>query len=270
MIKNVTLGCDPELFIYNTKDKEIISAIGLFGGTKKNPKAISSLGHAVQEDNVLVEFNIPPSSTQKEFIDNINYCKRYINTICKLYGGLKIDYRASARLAPKYLKEPKAKAFSCSRDLNVYMGDNNPRIDYSGDLRTAGGHIAVGYDNPSQEVSEKLIYAMEMTLGLHSLFLDKDNQRRELYGQAGSFRFTPFGIEYRTLSNFWIRNNSSISWAYKATKEAIKLVNSGRIDHFIEKYAERTEAAINNNDKESAQELLKNIEKELTTELEKI
>ena len=51
---------------------------------------------------------------------------------------------------------------------------------------------------------------MDYTLGLDSLLLDSDTRRRSMYGRAGSFRFKEYGIEYRTLSNFWIKNNKSI------------------------------------------------------------
>lgn len=63
-------------------------------------------------------------------------------------------------------------------------------------------------------------------------------------------------IEYRTLSNFWIQTNESLSWAWDTTMEAIELVNSGKIDLIKEKYADKIVEAINTNNKDLAQELL--------------
>ncbi len=44
------IGCDPEVFITDEKG-EIISGIGLIGGTKEDPRGVNC--GAVQEDNVL-------------------------------------------------------------------------------------------------------------------------------------------------------------------------------------------------------------------------
>ena len=59
---NVTLGADPEFFICN--NTEIVSAEGMTnGGTKQDPKKISENGHAIQEDGIMFEYNIPPCKT---------------------------------------------------------------------------------------------------------------------------------------------------------------------------------------------------------------
>jgi len=58
------IGADPEVFITNEKG-DIISGIGLIGGTKKEPRKVSC--GAVQEDNVLGEFNITAASSRSAF-----------------------------------------------------------------------------------------------------------------------------------------------------------------------------------------------------------
>lgn len=35
-IKNITVGADPELFIFNTKTNQVVSAIGIIPGEKVN------------------------------------------------------------------------------------------------------------------------------------------------------------------------------------------------------------------------------------------
>ena len=121
------------------------------------------------------------------------------------------------------------------------------------------GHISIGWDNPTQEQQLDAVKAMDATVGLASLLLDPDTERKKLYGKAGCFRFREYGIEYRTLSNFWIKTDESLKWAWNTTMKAIDLVNSGKIEE-IKKHGDRIVEAINTNNKELAQELLNKIE----------
>ena len=58
------IGSDPELFLEDANGK-VISAIGKIGGTKKRPKPVKALGKgfAIQEDNVLLEYNTPAAKS---------------------------------------------------------------------------------------------------------------------------------------------------------------------------------------------------------------
>lgn len=135
IINNVSLGADPELFLRNEED--IVSAIGLIGGTKDEPLPISKNGHFIQEDNVLVEYNIPPSMNKEEFVSNIKYCMEYIGELATIHN-LTISDVASHMMDPKYLNCDQAKQFSCERDANAYTQSLNPIIDANTNLRSAG------------------------------------------------------------------------------------------------------------------------------------
>jgi hypothetical protein len=257
-MKNIKIGADPELFL--TKDSKVVSAEGIIGGTKSEPRFISK-EHAVQEDNVMIEFNIPASETKKDFTYNINFVKSYLETFAETLG-YGIDYSASAEFDSDELFTEQAREFGCSRDYNVYLGDYNVSPEATTNLRTCGGHIHVGWEDPKEEETIKLVKAMDLTLGLESLLLDHDDRRRTMYGKAGSFRFKPYGMEYRTLSNFWIKSDELLAWAYDTTMRAIELVTSGKIDSLSEEYSALTETAINDNDKQLAKQLLEKIKKE--------
>lgn len=257
MIENVTIGADPELFL--EKDGQIISAEGLIGGTKHEPLAISEEGHFIQEDNVMAEFNIPPCATAEEMIYNIGFVKDYLEILASM-NGAKLNYSASAMLAPEFLNTPQAKEFGCMPDYNVYKKSTNPSPKKNTKLRSCGGHIHIGFKDPDQKSSEDVVLAMDAVLGLKSLFIDTDDRRREMYGKAGSFRFKSFGVEYRTLSNFWIATDELIKWAFDNTIKAIELVNSGGIEQ-IKSFSTDIETAINENNKELATVLLEKISK---------
>tara|TARA_R110000851_G_scaffold315229_2_gene477565 strand:- start:14782 stop:15612 length:831 start_codon:yes stop_codon:yes gene_type:complete len=264
-ITGVSLGADPELFVEN-KTGEIISAEGMIGGTKNEPKYLTTKadGHAIQEDNIMVEFNIPPSATEKDFVGHLDFVEEHLNTLLFLNDGCKLNYSASAEIDPKFLDTPQARMFGCEPDFNVHLKEPNNSPNADTNLRTCGGHIHIGYNNPEIETSENIVYAMDILLGLPSIELDQDNRRKEMYGLAGCFRFKPYGLEYRSLSNFWLISQESKRWAYQQTMKAIELVNSGQIPELIEKYGSDIKKAIDTNNKTLAKTTIGKIEELLT------
>ena len=216
-----TIGADPEFFLRNNDG--LVSAIGKIGGSKQLPREISPVGHAVLEDNVAVEFNIPPSTSSREFIENLNFVLSYLR---KNIGNLSFaEGVASASFPEDELNCPEAFIFGCEPDFNAWTGRKNksPRAD-DFTLRSAGGHVHVGTDLDKIQV----IRAMDLYLGVPSVLLDTDTRRRQLYGKPGAFRPKEYGVEYRTLSNFWIWKDSLKEWVFRQTEKALDFVASGK------------------------------------------
>lgn len=267
---NITLGADPELFIEN--DIEIVSAEGLTeGGTKDFPRPISEFGHAIQEDGIMFEYNIPPSKTEDEWVEHHKYCLDYLKILAEA-NQYKLSNVVSSEINPKYLQSIQAKTFGCEPDWNAYLKDINPTPSNDTNLRCAGGHVAIGYAEDGDadfEISEKIVKIFDMFLTLPALFKDNDTRRRELYGKAGSFRVKEWGVECRSLSNFWIQSEEHMRWVYKESVKVAELVlyNETKADELIEKYSEKVRTAIDTNNLELASILLKEIvEFELITD----
>lgn len=116
------------------------------------------------------------------------------------------------------------------------------------------GHIHIGYPDPSIETNECLIKALDVFLGVPSVLLDTDESRKKLYGRAGNFRPKSFGLEYRPLSCWWLKNYKSIEWVFTNVREAILFFNNGfRIPNEDGKHIQQ---AMKDNDKELAEEIL--------------
>ena len=239
MISNVSLGCDPEFFLCHRITNQYISAEGIIGGTKKRPKRISKEGHSVQEDNVLGEFNIPPSFSKKEFLDNILKAIKIIQTEI-IPKDLEMRIESHAYFDWEQLNTKQAITVGCDPDYNAWSGwENDIPDDFEyNNLRTAGGHIHVGYNNPTEETSILIVKAMDLFLGIPSLILDNDRVRRELYGAPGSYRLKPYGVEYRVLSNFWIASPLYIEWVWDSTMKALQSLNSIEITNHVQKVIE--------------------------------
>jgi hypothetical protein len=248
-----TLGSDPEIFICNAD--EIVSAEGLTGGTKHDPVPISDLGHMIQEDGIALEYNIPPCSTVEEFIENHKFVQDYLKVLISAYG-YEFHKARSAEINEVYLQTEQAQTFGCEPDYNVYTCSENEAPPQGGNLRCVGGHIHIGYPDPEQDVTEKIVKCFDIFVTLPALFKDNDTRRRELYGKAGSFRFKIFGLECRALSNFWIHSDEDMTWVWNSTMTAINCVLDGESDVFIEKYSEAVREAIDTANLPLAEELI--------------
>jgi hypothetical protein len=244
-----TVGADPELFFRN--QEKLISVVGILGGSKTNPYPIGN-GCAIQEDNVAAEFCIPPANDAKEFVASINFALSDINNRAAKLGLTLAALTASGEFSKDQLNNRQARTFGCDPDFNAYTGEPNPRPRSDNKLlRSAGGHVHVGTDKDIVDV----VQTLDLLLGVPSVLIDKDEERRKLYGKAGCFRPKPYGVEYRTLSNFWIWDNKTIEWVYHRVGEAISFC-----DEFIKEVSpeetQRIVNTINNNDKDTAELLV--------------
>ncbi len=248
----VMLGSDPEILLFSPSENRHVTGIGLIGGTKEKPTPITDDGHFIQEDGVAAEFNIPPCKTAEEYIKNINFVKNYIQDTILTPKGLTLSKEASAVFTDSQLAYKQAQEIGCTPDIDAWKLIMNSPEGYTTNLRAVGGHIHVGYNDPDDETSFEIAKAMDLFLGVGSVLLDKDTQRRSLYGKAGAMRLKSFGMEYRTLSNFWIWDDKLITWVFENTLKALEFVNSGGIITNPEDIVN----CINNCDKELALEIL--------------
>lgn len=220
-----TLGCDPELFIINKKTNKVVSAIGLIPGEKGNPyrPEESPNGYGMEIDNILAEFNIPPAHSKLEWTTYIQYMlnkiEEYVQNINPDYG---IKTVASQHVDEDQLNNPIAKLFGCSVDYNAYTGKPNPKPKgESTNLRSAGFHVHFGYEYPNIKTSLELVKLFDIILGVPSVLLDNDKERRSLYGKAGCFRLTDYGVEYRVLSSYFLSDYQLFGFIYDQINHAL-------------------------------------------------
>ena len=252
-----TFGSDPELFLVNTKTKKVVSAIDLIPGSKQEPfKEGLPKGFGVQTDNILAEFNIPAVTNEEEFVNCIEFMKNFIRNKAKEANE---DYdilcKASSKVPAKELKHPQAKEFGCDPDFCIYtVGPNEVGKAARTNLRSAGFHIHVGYPNNNIDQSLEMLRYIDAYVGIPSVLYDKDIERRNLYGKAGCFRLQPYGFEYRTLSSFWIADESRLRFIWK---QLIYALYNYEHRNYLPNSSD-VQDAINNNNLELAKELITN------------
>ncbi len=250
-MQQFTIGCDPEIFL---KDQmgNFKSVIGLLGGNKWVPRKLSEVGHACLEDNVAVEFNIPPCSTFEDFKREVQATMEMVRGV--LPPDLHYDMSSAVVFPDSELACDEAWVFGCEPDYNAWSMEENPKPESPNkNLRSAGGHIHVGSDLAIANPIE-CVRAMDLFLGVPSTRLDVNGgPRRELYGNPGAFRFKPYGVEYRTLSNFWIFSDNLIHWAYQGTQRALDFIHSGK--EIPEEHGNLIQDCINNNNNNAYDQL---------------
>lgn len=254
LIQNITIGSDPEAFLVNKSTGEVVSAIDLIPGSKEEPSPMIGLpdGFNIQTDNVMVEWCVPAVTTAEELYNNIQKCIAYTNGI--IPSELEVLVVPSAYLDSKYLKSKKATTFGCEPSFNAWTYTTNDAPSNKTNLRTAGGHIHIGYDNPNEDVSIDIVRTLDLFLNVPSLILDKDTERKKMYGKAGEFRFKSYGVEFRGLSNYWIANLEYTKFVFEAIKRATTFINNGeKISDENQFYIQE---AINTNNKELAHKLI--------------
>lgn len=259
----ISIGSDPEIFVRNAAG-QIGSVAGLLGCDKWSQRDLGN-GIFLQEDNVLIEYATVPSDSFEHF-----------NSIVKLGIGCceeelkKHDMMLAENISSHVFSLDELNSFhksvfefGCTPDYNALTGRVNPKPKAANaGLRTAGGHVHLGYagllpEEMGLEQSQAVVGVMcDYFLGLPSLLMDTDDRRRELYGKAGSIRKKDYGIEYRSLSNFWIFEEAKRRMVWDQAHAVLATLDGSyeRIAALID--PNEIHRIINDNDKRAAEKAL--------------
>jgi hypothetical protein len=227
-----TFGADPECFVFDGNGKPV--APTMIPGSKQEPHRVP--GGAVQRDGMAAEFNVDKAH------DFATWNRNFELVITALKGFLPKDYELRFIPSVEFDEETfsdapdEYKILGCDPDWNAWDGDLNPPPNCADRpfLRTASGHIHIGWGNDysmddmfHQQNCFDLVKQLDWWLAGWSLKLDPDTTRRLLYGQAGACRIKPYGVEYRTLSNFWVTSRERRLTVWNRMQRAIIGMSEG-------------------------------------------
>jgi len=250
------IGCDPEVFV--KQNGTFKSAYGLIQGDKQNPQKVRN--GAVQVDGMALEFNINPAHSEDEFAFNVQDVYQQMKLMVPEF---EVVATPVAHFDMEYIRsQPQAALeLGCDPDYNAWSGRTNDKPNGERPMRTAAGHIHIGWTN-GEDINNPLhiqsVYAamrqMDFYLGLPSLVYDDDTERREMYGKAGCCRIKPYGGEYRTLSNAWLKSEKLMRWAYRNAVKGMQALVDGK--QLAEKYGD-VQAIINDSNVKEAMKIIK-------------
>jgi hypothetical protein len=232
MAHKILVGCDPELFMFRAGRP--VSAHGVIKGTKHEPFKVQH--GAVQVDGTALEFNIDPAENLGDWMFNIDAVMDQLRKMVP--DDADILAEPVAEYGFEYMKTLPREAveLGCEPDFNAWEnGAVNEKPDVDAPFRTGSGHVHIGWTDGASIYdithSDSCILAtkqLDFSLGLGSLLFDKDVKRRVLYGSAGSFRPKSYGVEYRVLSNAWLRSSKLMEWVFNTTQKAIGDLMDGK------------------------------------------
>jgi hypothetical protein len=224
-----TIGADPE-FMVTDAGGAIRSAIGVVGASKSN--RIQQNGHEFYYDNVFAEIALKPAASMDGFVSNLQ------EAICLLkdrIGDNRLICRSAYSFPKSELTHPAAMEGGCKEEFCAYT--LMPKVVQDSwfvknQLRVAGGHIHIGTNLIENEIDRQLMVRMfDLFLGVPSIYLDKDStsiKRRKLYGKAGRYRDPDYGVEYRTLGNFWLSSPKLAKLVYELVEFTLEFFSKGR------------------------------------------
>lgn len=230
----ITLGADPEFFL--SRNKEFVAAVGLVPGTKEKPFPLKN--GAVQLDGTAVEFNIAPAETPAQFSNHI------IDVLEQIRGMIPKDY--SFEFVPSVMYSTaiwntipdSAKELGCNPDYDAFNGSMKvpPALpEEFMTMRTGAGHLHIGFTEVNDPTNPshlwdciQVVQALDRIFGAFVGQFDTDNRRAMLYGQRGSFRPKPYGVEYRVLSNAWLKYPDLWPWMFNTVQCVMDSLDSGR------------------------------------------
>lgn len=225
---NIVWGTDPEGFF--KRDGIIIGSERVI---PEHGLRVPSYMPNVVRDGIQFELNPAAAKDVRLLGANVGQAFRLLKTQVGQIPGVSVcfDGLVEVNRAELDALSEKSRILGCMPSKNVY-GDKPITVDpKTYRKRSAGGHEHFGlygtkvFDPRSvEDERHRQVPYLDVFVANTCVMLDRDPgaaERRENYGRAGEYRFPPHGLEYRTLSNFWLRGYPLMSLAFGLAHMAI-------------------------------------------------
>lgn len=228
--KKLTLGADPEIFAF--KNGTLVPAYEFLPGKGHGPMYWDGFQGEWKYDEPFHCQNNLVKATRERLMLMSKYAEKKGASL-SLINVVKIPAKTLETAHPKHVElgcEPSYNAYKL-RGLNV----ENPRLLK---YRFAGGHMHFG-EYLRRPNYEKIIKTCDKILGIWSVGVARTVDspiRRQYYGMAGEYRKPRYGedvygnpvygVEYRTLSNFWLSSPGLMQLTWDLGRLCVKLAGT--------------------------------------------
>lgn len=252
------LGCDPELFVEDASH----NLIPAFEYLPKKSKDVHIFWDGFQG-----EVTPGPQTCVELFTSHMH---SLVAQLLKYFPeGSRMVERSTVEVPQKTLKAAKEEhvRLGCEPSFNIYQDSGEPVGDPREiGTRWAGGHLHFSLAGAGGIILlenhpglvEEIIKTLDLVVGVPSVLLAgnwDDPDRRKHYGLAGEFRMPPHGLEYRTLSNFWLYHRSLAHLVGGLARASVTTALDG-LRGMFKVSEERVREVINHSDAKGAAEIL--------------
>jgi len=232
----IAIGCDPELFVFDTTLFRIVPAVGLVQGTKEKPFKLSK--GTVQLDGTLIEIGTDPAYTEDDFVHNLKVTLEEVQQILdsKQEGRYKLLCGALAGYNRDDLKGIPKSVFNvgCEPQYHIQQNEGSctpyslrqmrgPEV-ISPEEVPAGGHIHIGFTS-GRNCSDQghLRDCLEVSRSIIGTLLNSPERQRAwlLFGGGRAIRVKPYGFEYRNPSAYWLHSEESVRLIFRQAVNAV-------------------------------------------------
>lgn len=215
----ITMGADVEFFFMNPTTGAVVPSDQLLPSKRKPLKVAGHKGKLYDEsgyplgilhvDGIQGELTVAPSGCRSWILD---YMRDGLVAARKIADekGLVLSTASCVPTPEEILSvaTEEGVAFGCDPDFAAWdngavnINEIYPRQHYQ---RYAGCHLHLGIpEKYDDEDVVNIVQLLDMYLGCSLVLLERDDptvaQRRAVFGKAGVFRYTKYGLEYRVPS----------------------------------------------------------------------
>lgn len=292
---SVTMGVDTEVFFVDEDNKIVPSELIL--PFNDDPIFSKQKWHIDSSNTSVPIWSLHTDGIQGEITGVFSTCRAY--TIDPIFYGFKalnkiveekskeLDKNIKISFTPaidfdldSFLDlnlDFRSIRFGCNPESIAWLdGDELLTPSLSMPVRSAGGHIHLGASNiystfQTKDVlfdksnKIKLVKLMDLLVALPTLLIspqkDREKQRRNIYGKAGSFRNKKYGIEYRVLSPYFTSDKKLMQMILALSRNCVAQIGMGLFDEYMERIdTEKLIIAINECDDKLATDLLNKVD----------
>jgi hypothetical protein len=257
----IFIGTDPELFLRSRSTGQIVGSEVVIPaeGLKRS---VYHGAPIIVRDGVQVEIH-PDYATCRESVaqslhSGLTVLRDYLKNT---NPDLDICYDTTVEVSEEQMSvlSHESQILGCMPSRNAYDSfhvESTPGFR----RRSAGGHFHIGLKNlvlfekgagecrpDLMSIRERMVPLLDILVGNTAVLVDRDPlaaERRKMYGRAGEYRLPDHGLEYRTLSNFWLRDYKWFSFMSGLVRMAVSVLGTdllgGRIIHDAAMFEEVT------------------------------